>query len=816
MNIEQQPRMKPDNEARMDILKFPHVEVEKKWMNRWVDDKLYKANDDSEKPKYFVLDMYPYPSGAGLHVGHIEGYTATDIMARYKRMNGFEVVHPMGWDAFGLPTENYAIQTGINPHQVTSDNVNVFKGECIRTGFSIDWDREIDTSSEEYYKWTQKIFLDLYKNGLAYKAEAPVNWCTGCKTVIANEQVQAGCCERCDSPVESKNIEQWFFKITDYADRLIEDLDGLDWPESTKERQRNWIGRSEGRNIKFPLLEKGVGEEVEDVTVFTTRPETLYGASFIAIAPEHPLVNKLVSDEQRESVNEYVSRMVPQTQLERKKLNREKTGVFTGRHVRNPLTDKMLPIWVADYVLMDYGSGVIMGVPAHDARDKDFAEKHNLEIIPVVKPDEENPDDPNKSTFLVGKYEGQRVEDVIEQFCQDLGDKSEEAVQYKLRDWLVSRERYWGAPIPIVHCGQCGDQPVPEDQLPVFLPEIDDFTPTGVPPLAKSEEFLHATCPNCNGSAERETKTLDTFVDSSWYYMRFADPHNNESLASKNLLKKWLPVDLYMGGSDHATGHLLYARFITKALHDLGKVDFDEPFTTLKHQGMILGEDGRKMSKRWGNVVSPSDVSDEYGSDALRIYEMFLGPLEQSKVWDTKAITGSRRFIDRVWQMQQKVQEEQGSEEEVDRTNLLVENVTADIESGKFNTAVSEFMKYINFVDKSGKIGKQSYETFLKTLSPYAPFITEELWERAGNKYSIHESSWLRPIEGERAVTRVPIPVTINGKLRGTISLPEELGDNEEAIMAFVRNDPKFASQLENLTVKRLIYRQGKIFNIVT
>lgn len=808
--------MQPNNESRKDIFKFPHVEIEMKWMNRWVDDKLYKAHDDSEKPKYFVLDMYPYPSGAGLHVGHIEGYTATDIMARYKRMNGFEVVHPMGWDAFGLPTENYAIQTGINPNQVTSDNVKVFKGECIRSGFSIDWDREIDTSSEEYYKWTQKIFLDLYENGLAYKDEAPVNWCTGCKTVIANEQVQAGCCERCDSAVELKNIEQWFFKTTNYADRLIEDLDGLDWPESTKERQRNWIGRSEGRNIKFPLLEGEAEGELEDVTVFTTRPETLYGASFIAVAPEHPLVNKLVSDDQRESVNEYVSRMVPQTQLERKKLNREKTGVFIGRHVRNPLTDKMLPIWVADYVLMDYGSGVIMGVPAHDARDKDFAEKHNLEIIPVVKPDEENPDDPNKNTFLVGKYEGQRVEDAIEQLHQDLGDKSEEAVQYKLRDWLVSRERYWGAPIPIVHCRQCGDQPVPEDQLPVLLPEIDDFTPTGIPPLAKSEEFLHATCPNCNGNAERETKTLDTFVDSSWYYMRFADPHNNESLASKNLLKKWLPVDLYMGGSDHATGHLLYARFITKALHDLGKVDFDEPFTTLKHQGMILGEDGRKMSKRWGNVVSPSDVSDEYGSDALRIYEMFLGPLEQSKAWDTKAITGSRRFIERVWQMQQKVQEEQGSEEEVDKTNLLVENVTADIESGKFNTAVSEFMKYINFVDKSGKIGKQSYETFLKTLSPYAPFITEELWERVGNKYSIHQTSWPEHIEREHAVSRAPIPVTINGKLRGTILLPEELGDTEEEIMAFVRSDPKFASQLENLTVKRVIYRQGKIFNIVT
>jgi len=803
-----------NNEAWRDLVKFPHIEVETKWMNRWVDDKLYKANDDSEKPKYFVLDMYPYPSGSGLHVGHIEGYTATDIMARYKRMNGFEVLHPMGWDAFGLPTENYAIQTGINPHQVTSDNVKVFKGECIRSGFSIDWDREIDTSSEEYYKWTQEIFLDLYENGLAYKDEAPVNWCTGCKTVIANEQVQAGYCERCDSAVELRNIEQWFLKITNYADRLIQDLDGLDWPESTKERQRNWIGRSEGRNIKFSLMEEENEEGIGEMTVFTTRPETLYGASFIAIAPEHPLVNKLVTDDQRESVNDYVSRMVPQTQLERKKLNREKTGVFTGRYVRNPLTDKALPVWVADYVLMDYGSGIVMGVPAHDEGDKDFAEKHNLEIIPVVKPDEENPSDPKKSTFLVGKYEGHRIGDVIEQFHQDLGDKSEEAVQYKLRDWLVSRERYWGAPIPIVHCEQCGDQPVSKDQLSVLLPEIDDFTPTGVPPLAKSGEFLHTTCPNCKGSAERETKTLDTFVDSSWYYMRFADPHNNEDMANKDLLNRWMPVDLYMGGSDHATGHLLYARFITKALHDIGKVDFDEPFTTLRHQGMILGEDGRKMSKRWGNVVSPSEVSDEYGSDALRIYEMFLGPLEQSKVWDTKAIIGSRRFIDRVWQMQQKVQEEQGTEEEVDQTNLLVDNVTADIESGKFNTAVSEFMKYINSVDKSGKIGKQSYETFLKTLSPFAPFITEELWERVGNQYSIHKSSWPQAMTQETVGKPVLIPVMVNNKVVGTFLQKEGL--TEEEILALLKANERFISRLEGLEIKKIIFKPGKVFNILS
>lgn len=794
-----------------DISKFPHTAVEMKWKDRWVEDNLYQAHNDSGKPKYFVLDMYPYPSGTGLHVGHVEGYTATDIVSRYKRMNGFEVLHPMGWDAFGLPTENYAIQTGINPHKVTADNVTTFREQCVRTGFSIDWDREIDTSKAEYYKWTQSIFLDLYDKELAYKAEAPVNWCTGCNTALSNEQAQGGRCERCDSAVESKNIEQWFLKITDYADRLIADIAGVNWPESTKERQVNWIGRSEGRDIKFSLLGGG-----GDLTVFTTRPETLYGVSFIAVAPEYPSLEKLVTDDQKQMVMEYVSTITPETQLERQKAKREKAGVFTGRYVQNPLTGAKIPVWVADYVLMDYGTGVIMGVPAHDERDKDFAEAYNLESIPVIEEDENYPDDLGKGVFLIGKYQGQRVEDSVDQLFQDLGDKTVKTVRYKLRDWLVSRERYWGAPIPIIHCNECGDQPVPRDQLPVLLPEMEDFAPTGVPPLARSEEFLHTTCPNCNNNAEREAKTLDTFVDSAWYFMRFADPHNETALADKDLLKRWLPVDLYMGGADHATGHLLYARFITKVLHDLGRIDFDEPFITLKHQGMILGEDGRKMSKRWGNVVSPDVVSNADGSDALRIYEMFLGPLEQSKAWDPKAIIGSRRFIDRVWQIQHKVDHGEGSLEELVVTDSLVENVTQAIESGRFNIVISEFMKFVNYVNKSGKVSRQSYETFLKTLAPYAPFITEELWERVGNEYSIHQTSWPKPLKREGTTSQRNIPVTINGKLRGMVSLPEGLGDTENEIMALIKSDPRFADQLENLAVKKIIYKQGKVFNIVT
>lgn len=789
-----------------EISKFPHLEVEARWMNKWVKDKLYKANDSSEKPKFFILDMYPYPSGTGLHVGHVEGYTATDIVSRYKRMQGFEVLHPMGWDAFGLPTENYAIKTGEDPHKVTFDNANTFRNQCIRTGFSIDWDREIDTSKEEFYKWTQKIFLDLYKNGLAYKAESPVNWCTGCKTVIANEQVKDTHCERCDSPVELKNIEQWFFKITDYADKLLKDIDDLNWPESTKERQKNWIGKTEGTEINFSL------ESTESsLDIFTTEPELLDGASFIAIAPEHPILNKIVPKEKKDEVSNYVSQMIPQTKDERRKQKVTK-GIFTGNYAINPPTGEKMQIWVADYVLMDENDGIKVGIPAESKKDNDFALAHGLSIIPVL---ETNPSESNSNKrLLIGKYRGETQEEARKKILEDLGSKAKPVTKYNLKDWLVSRERYWGAPIPIVHCESCGDQPVPEDQLPVLLPKIDDFTPTGVPPLAKSKEFLHTNCPNCKGNATRETKTLDTFVDSSWYFMRFADPHNNESLGNKELLKKWLPVDYYVGGSDHATGHLLYARFITKVLHDLGQIDFDEPFSFLKHQGMILGADGKKMSKRWNNSVNPIAVSDEYGSDSLRLYEMFMGPLEQEKIWDTNAITGSRRLVDRVWQLQQKIQDDI-SAEEIRETNMLVENITRNIESGRFNVAVSEFMKYVNFIEKSGKIEKRSYETFLTLLAPFAPFVTEELWSRMGNKYSIHQSLWPKPIAKESIAGQNPIPITINGKLIDTILIPKELGDAEDEVLAFIKTNEKFASKLGNSTVRRMIYKRGKIFNIV-
>lgn len=787
-------------------LLFPHNEVERKWKNRWVDDKLYKAHDDTDKPKYYVLDMYPYPSGSGLHVGHVEGYTATDIVSRYKRMNGFEVLHPMGWDAFGLPTENYAISTGENPHEVTARNADTFREQCVRTGFSIDWDREIDTSKEVYYKWTQDIFLDLFESGLAYKSEAPANWCIGCKTVIANEQVQDACCERCSSPVESRNVEQWFLKITAYADRLAQDLDKVDWLESTKEGQKNWIGKKDGTEVQIDL---STGSE--EVGLFMPQPELLYGSSFIAIAPEHPSLDALVKEERKAEVDRYTSSMTPQSEIQRKK-QKSTTGVFTGTYAINPLTGEQMPIWVSDYVLMDESGGIHPGIPAEIEADRDFALAHELPIVPIFRQGTGSSEEEKR--FLIGKHRGKTQEAVREEVVKELGDRAKNATRYKLRDWNISRERYWGAPIPIINCDTCGDQPVPRDQLPVVLPEMDDFTPTGIPPLAKSEEFMNVPCPHCSSPARREAKTLDTFVDSAWYFMRFADPHNSEKMGDEALLNKWLPVDYYVGGADHTTGHLLYARFITKVLYDLGKIGFDEPFTALKHQGMILGSDGRKMSKRWGNSVNPLDISNEYGSDAMRIYEMFMGPLDQSKIWNSQSITGSRRLVDRVWQLHQKVENGERSPDETGRANTLIENVTTAIEQSRFNIAVSEFMKYLNYIDKAGKISGQDYETFLKLLAPYAPFLAEELWERAGNEYSIHQSTWPKVDTQEREKT-ITILVTINGKLRGTILQQEGLGESDEEILTFLRSDEKLAKALEGVIPKRVVYRQGRVINIV-
>lgn len=754
-----------------DADRFPHVEVEVKWMNRWVSDGIYCAHNESPRPKYYVLDMFPYPSGVGLHLGHVEGYTASDIVSRYKRMNGYEVLHPMGWDAFGLPTENYAIKTGVDPHKVTADNANVFRAQSIRTGFSIDWQREIDTSQPEYYKWTQKIFLELYKNGLAYKAEAPVNWCGGCLTVIANEQVEDGHCERCNSPVEIRNIEQWFFSITRYADRLDQGLNEVDWPQSTKDAQSNWIGKTDGFEIPIEVQ----GSELS-LKVFMTEPELLVQPALILMAPEHPDLQALVLHQHQGKVSEYVSTSLRLKERDRKKEKR--MVVFTGRYGVNPLTGEKMPIMVSSSVLMDEFGGTTIT--------------------------------PDKNTQRKGTvFESQ------ESVLRQLAKKAKPDTRYRLRDWLVSRERYWGAPIPIIHCETCGDQPVPDDQLPVLLPHLSDYVPTGVPPLARSEEFLHTSCPNCGGKAEREAKTLDTFVDSSWYFLRYVDPRNNSQLADRELLRKWLPVDLYVGGREFATGHLLYSRFITHALHDLGYLDFTEPFKILEHQGIVIAADGRKMSKRWGNVISPETVADEYGSDVLRLHMMVMGPLDQQKRWDNRGILGSRRFVDRVWRTFNKVVDGKTSINEANELDKLVRGVTSDIESGKYNTAVSKFMSYLNNLDESENISRQSYETLLKLLAPFAPFVTEELWQRLGNKYSIHQAEWPKPAEID-GMNIIELTVMLNGRYVGTLRQSDVSISSEQAILAFLRTDKEFAAKFANAKPKKIIYKPGKVFNVLT
>lgn len=812
-------RLKKFKESIEESFKYKHQQVEFKWVERWYRDNLYQANDNSKKPKRYVLDMYPYPSGEGLHVGHIEGYTASDIIARFKRMNGFEVLHPMGWDSFGLPTENYAIKTGENPKKVTKRNIDIFKSQCLRIGLGIDWSREIDTSDKDYYKWTQQIFLKLYKQNLAQKIETIANWCPKCQTVIANEQVLEGKCERCESIVERKKMKQWVFRITKYADRLIQGLDKLDWPESTKIAQKNWIGKSMGVKIDFKIEDKDIL-----ISVFTTRPETLYGVTFLVVAPEHSFIKKIVSHENKNIVQNYVDKITKKSDLERKKAEKFKTGVFTGAFAKNPLTGEKIPIWVSEYVLMDYGSGMVMGVPAHDERDFSFAKVHKLPIIPVIKPYngkifKEKPFTEKKGIMVVGKYQGIDIEEAKEKIIQELSRKAKRAVQYKLRDWIISRERFWGAPIPIIYCNKCGEQPVPEDQLPVVLPEdIEDYRPKGIPPLSQSQKFIETVCPKCGKKAERETKTLDTFVDSAWYFMRFCDSENNKEFASQKLLERWMPVNFYIGGTEHITGHLLYARFIIKVLHDLGCCSFDEPFLKLRHQGIILGGDNRKMSKRWGNVVNPDDIVKDFGADALRIYEMFMGPLELSKPWNTKGVRGIRKFIDRVWLLKNKVNTDNSTlpdRNEKNFINHLVHKVTNYIEIERYNVAISEFMKFLNKTESLKKISQKSWEKFLLCLAPFAPFITEELWEQLGNRYSIHLQSWPK-VEGAIHEERSRlIPVQINGKLRGKIIVDLTSNLTTEDVLDLIKQDKNLSKKIVNFKIKKVIYVSGKIINIV-
>ncbi|MDB5225455.1 MAG: leucine--tRNA ligase [Candidatus Adlerbacteria bacterium] len=801
--------------------KYDHKEIEGKWQKIWQETGLYKTSDDPSKEKTYVLDMFPYPSGEGLHVGHPKGYIATDIYSRHMRMRGHNVLHPMGWDAFGLPAENYALKNKVHPRVAVERNIATFKEQLAHIGFDYDWNREINTTDPEYYKWTQWIFLQLYKKGLAYQSHEPINWCPSCMTGLANEDLDGAVCERCGTTVEKKSLPQWVLKITAYADRMLEDLDALQWPEHIKEAQRNWIGRSEGSEIEFAIA----GHQ-EKIKVFTTRADTLFGATYMVLAPEHPLIFGLEKNiENQDEVAAYINQASQKTEIERSAEGREKTGVeLKGIKAINPANQEEIPVYVADYVLWGYGTGAIMAVPAHDERDFVFAndEKRNIEIREVIKPGEPLNDEFYKRIGIdkrcyigpgilinSGEFDGLATEEAKKKITEFVGGKL--VTNYKLKDWVFSRQRYWGEPIPIIHCEKDGAVAVPEDQLPVLLPEVESYQPsgTGESPLANIAEWVNTTCPACGGPAKRETNTMPQWAGSSWYYLRFMDPHNNAALVDPAKEKYWAPVDVYVGG-DHAVRHLIYARFWHKFLYDIGTVSTIEPFARLEFLGFILAEDGRKMSKRYGNVINPDDVVAEYGADAFRIYEMFMGPFENTIAWNTKNLVGSRRFVERIWKLADSVQETdvEALETELHKT---IAKVGEDIESFKFNTAVSSMMIFLNAAEAAKAIGKVQWATLLRLLAPFAPHISEELWATAGNSGSVHTASWPVADQNKLVATSATIAVQVNGKVRGTVHLAVNASE-EEALSAGRAVAGKW---LEGKEEKKALYVPGRIINFV-
>lgn len=979
-------------------MKYDPKEIEKKWQKIWEEKGIYKTKEQKEKPKYYVLDMFPYPSGAGLHVGHPKGYIATDVIARMKMMQGFNVLHPMGWDAFGLPAENYAIKNKVHPKVSVDENIATFKRQLEQIGFTYDWDREINTTDPKYYKWTQWIFLQMFKKGLAFQSYEPINWCPSCQTGLANEDLEDGKCERCGSEVEQRPMRQWVLKITAYADRLLNDLEKLpDWPDAIKEMQKNWIGRSEGALIKFEVIvENDVNDKVDEndkndqarrsnkrsdsssssLEVFTTRADTIFGASYAVVAPEHPLIDKMKNKIRNYSeIEKYREEAKKKTELERAELQKDKTGVeIKGVKAANPATGEEIPIWVADYVLGSYGTGAVMAVPAHDERDFEFAKKYNLpikQVVSMVSVDQNNPPREGKKeiyrkiahvvvrnkkgqtmllrwkgdawketgrypvTFLVGGIE--EGEDTVEAarrevleeagytnlkhvetlpmsvrvhffaahkdvnrvgdvhcvvfeldsedkapvdpqelnkhdcvFVDDekvaselnipddvyfweqiqkqtayteegilvnsgefsemksdearvkivewLGKKSlaEKKVNYKIRDWVFSRQRYWGEPIPIIHCEKCGVVPVPEKDLPVELPNVKNYEPsgTGESPLANIEEWVNTSCPSCGGPAKRETNTMPQWAGSSWYYLRYIDPKNDETLVDKVKEKYWSPVDFYVGGAEHATRHLIYARFWHKFLFDIEAVNYEEPFTRLQNVGLILAEDGRKMSKRWGNVINPDDVVEQYGADSLRLYEMFMGPFAQAIAWNTNGLVGARRFLDRVWSLQERISKDAALDKKL--TTMLhqtIEKVGADIAEMRFNTAVAKMMEMVNEFYKAEKISTAGFETFIKLLAPFSPHIAEELWAAMGNNESIFVSNWP---EFDRALTKaekMTLAVQINGKVRDELEIDTDSA--EEAVKSLALQSEKVQKWLEGKEPKKVIYVKGKLVSIV-
>lgn len=802
------------------LVNYNHQEIEKKWQKYWLENKTFKTEDNLGQKKFYALDMFPYPSGAGLHVGHPEGYTATDIISRYKRMQGYNVLHPMGWDAFGLPAEQYALDTGNSPAEFTKRNIQTFKRQIQELGFSYDWDREVSTTDPEYYKWTQWIFIQLYKKGLAYVDEIPVNWCEALGTVLSNEEVVDGVSERGGHPVVRRPMKQWVLKITEYADRLLEDLETLDWPESIKDMQRNWIGRSEGAKVTFNV--ETINETIE---VFTTRPDTIYGATFLVLSPEHSLVNQITTPEFKDQVKKYQDAAAKKSDLERTDLAKEKTGVFTGAYAIHPLSGERVPVWIADYVLSTYGTGAVMAVPGHDERDHEFAETFNLPVQYVIEGELTNGvftgDGPHiHSDALNGMNNSEAISKAIE--ILEAKGHGEKKVNYKLRDWLFSRQRYWGEPIPIIHWEDGSITTVPENELPLLLPKTDEIKPsgTGESPLANIDVFVNVTDPETGMKGRRETNTMPQWAGSCWYYLRYIDPKNDQMLADPEKLKHWLPVDLYIGGVEHAVLHLLYARFWHKVLYDIGVVPTKEPFQKLFNQGMILGEGHEKMSKSKGNVVNPDDIINSHGADTLRLYEMFMGPLDASIAWSENGLDGSRRFLDRIWRLLVTENNELSPKVVREETPQLeksyhqtVKKVTEDFESLNFNTAISQLMVFINDCYKAEKINQSYIEGFVKMLAPIAPHIGEELWSILGHEGTITYQPWpsydAELLEGDV----VEIVVQVNGKVRAKLEIPKNASKEEMEQFAFENENVQQA--IEGKDIKKVIAVPQKLVNIV-
>ena len=791
-------------------------EIEPKWQKYWDENKTFKTDSwDFSKPKYYALDMFPYPSGQGLHVGHPEGYTATDIICRMKRMQGYNVLHPMGWDAFGLPAEQYAIKTGNHPEGFTKKNIETFKRQLKMLGFSFDWDREVSTCDPKFYKWTQWIFKNMYLDGLVELVDMPVNWCEGLGTVLSNDEVIDGKSERGGFPVVRKNMKQWVMDIPKYAEILLEGLNEIDWPESTKEIQRNWIGKSVGAEVTFKIA----GKDNKSFVVFTTRPDTLYGATYCVLAPEHELVEQITTPEQKNAVDEYRKLAASKSDLERTDLNKEKTGVFTGGYAINPVNGKEIPIWISDYVLQSYGTGAIMAVPAHDQRDYEFAKKFGLDIIQVLEGG-----DISKEAFTEDgvhinsdSLNGLNKQDAIDKIINWLEEKGigHKKVNYKMREWIFARQRYWGEPIPIVFTEDNKIHVLADEDLPLILPELEDYKPSksGASPLEKATDWVNTTFEN--QKARRETSTMPGSAGSSWYFLRYIDPYNDNEIADPELLKHWMPVDLYMGGPEHAVGHLMYSRFWNNYLYKKGVSPVKEPFAKLRHQGMILGSNGEKMSKSKGNVINPDDMVKQYGADALRIYEMFMGPIDAAKPWDPNGIDGSKKFLDRVWRLFK----ESGKVVDKPNKNLekaynyTVKKVTNDYETMNFNTAISQMMIFVNLANKEEVLPLEYAEGFLKLLNPVAPHITEELWSEMGHTETITYSTWPTFDEAKTQEDTISLPVQINGKLRANVEIEKD--EDQESVKQKVHNNDKIQAQIEGKQIVKEIYVPNRIYNIV-